>query len=311
MTQSSDPAGGDRVRSARSSIGPVGFHLPTVGAMKRFPMAMQVDAVRRLERAGYKAAWNGEGIGGKDGLVELAVLLGATERMTFGTSVANMWARPAETAHGASALLADAFPGRFVLGLGPGYPFHAEMLGHTYDRPLARLREYLERMTASEADAAYPRIIAANGPKMLKLAGEIADGAQPTVVPAEYTAAARATLGAGKLLVIGLPVVPDADKQRARETARRLAAASFGRPDSPYAANLVRLGYPAEDVAAGAGHVVDAIIAHGGRDAITAKVQEHLAAGADHVMLTPMTGDYGSGVEQLEWLAPAITELAR
>ena len=57
-----------------------------------------------------------EAIGGKDALVQLAVLMAATERMVFGTGIANIWARSAQTTHGAAALLAQPYPGRFVLG---------------------------------------------------------------------------------------------------------------------------------------------------------------------------------------------------
>src|ERR1700678_4818902 len=82
----------------------------------------QRETARRLEGAGYRAAWTNEAVGGKDALVQLAVLLAATERITFGTSIANIWARAPQTAHGASALLAQAFPDRLVLGSGGGYP---------------------------------------------------------------------------------------------------------------------------------------------------------------------------------------------
>jgi hypothetical protein len=57
------------------------------------PVEQQRDAVRRLERAGYCTAWTNEAIGGKDALVQIAVLLAATERMVFGTGIANIWAR--------------------------------------------------------------------------------------------------------------------------------------------------------------------------------------------------------------------------
>jgi alkanesulfonate monooxygenase SsuD/methylene tetrahydromethanopterin reductase-like flavin-dependent oxidoreductase (luciferase family) len=110
----------DRVSTGRQALGPVGAFLPNNPGASLPPVQVQRDAARRLERAGYRAAWNNEGGGGKDGLVQLGVLLAATERMTFGSAIANIWARPPQTAHGAAALLADAYPGRFVLGLGVG-----------------------------------------------------------------------------------------------------------------------------------------------------------------------------------------------
>jgi hypothetical protein len=106
--------------------------------------------------------------------------------------IANIWARQPQTAHGAAALLAQAYPGRFVLGLGVGYPKQAEGTGREFGSPLATMRDYRSRMDGPTwppaPDVAYPRIIGANGPKMLALAGEIADGALPAGLPPEFTA---------------------------------------------------------------------------------------------------------------------------
>jgi probable F420-dependent oxidoreductase len=269
--------------------------------------------VRRLESAGYGTVWTNEGIGGKDVLVQLAVLLAATERMVFGTSIANIWAREPQTAHGGAALLAQAYPGRLVLGLGVGYPEQAESIGREFGRPLATMRDYVARMDARTwppAPAAdYPRIIAANGPKMLALAGEVADGALPAGAPAAQTALARASLGPDKLLVVGLSAVPDADAGRAREAAREQVAGMLDRPGA--AANLVRLGYAEQEVRDVSDRLVDALIAHGGPAAIAAKVREHLAAGADHVtLLLTMGTEFATGVARLEQLAPALTEVS-
>src|SRR6204780_776962 len=135
------------VESARRALGPVGVFLPfsRTGAASA---DLQREAVRRLERAGYRAAWTNEGVGGKDALVQLAVLMAATEQMVFGTGIANIWARAPQTAHGASALLAQAYPGRLVLGLGVGYPQQAASAGREFGRPLATMRDYLDRMSA-------------------------------------------------------------------------------------------------------------------------------------------------------------------
>ena len=193
------------VEAARHALGRVGAFLP-VPTTSAPPIDLQRDAVCRLERAGYRTAWTNETVGGKDALVQVAVLMAASERMVFGTGIANIWARSAQTAHGAAALLAQAYPGRFVLGLGVGYPQQAASVGREYGRPLAMMREYLDRMSAPTQlpapDVPYPRIIGANGPKMLGLAGELTDGALPAGRPPEFTAQAREILGPGKLLVI-------------------------------------------------------------------------------------------------------------
>jgi probable F420-dependent oxidoreductase len=166
------------VEAAHRALGPVGVCLP-VSFASTPPADLQREAVGRLERAGYAAVWTNEVIG-KDAMVQAAMLLGGTEQMAFGTCIANIWARPAQTMHAAAAQLAQAHPGRFVVGLGVGYPEQAASTGREFGSPLSTVRDYPDRMGSATwppaPDAAYPRIIAANGPKMLALAGDIADG---------------------------------------------------------------------------------------------------------------------------------------
>jgi probable F420-dependent oxidoreductase len=300
----------DQVSRGRRALGRLGAFLPNNAGAALPPAKAQRDAVRRLERAGYQAVWNNEEVGGKDGLVQLGVLLAATERMTFGTAIANIWARPPQTAHGAAALLADAYPGRFVLALGAGYPAQAAQVGRDYGRPLSVVRDYFERMTAGPPAQLpalnYPRILGANGPKMLALAAEIADGAMPLMVPPEYTANARRILGPDKILVVGLTAAVDEDPGQARAAARRFVSETV-RPGSPYAAGLSRLGYADEDIGAASDKVVDAIVAWGGPEQVLAGVRRHLDAGADHVRLGTIAPDFESGLAALEQLAPALT----
>jgi probable F420-dependent oxidoreductase len=299
------------VEAARRALGPVGVFLPFLGSSA--PSAdLQREAARRLEGAGYRAAWTNEAVGGKDALVQLAVLLAATERMLFGTGIANIWARQPQTAHGAAALLAQAFPGRFVLGLGVGYPYQAASVGREFGSPLATMRTYLEQMAAPTQipapDVTYPKIIGANGPKMLALSGEIADGAMPAMVPPEFTAQARQLLGPDKLLVVGLAVVADADPDRAQATARQRVAGRLGQPGT-YAATMARLGYSEREITEVSDRLVDGIVGHGDAPAIAAKVREHLASGADHVVIMSTGSDVAAGIDQLEQLAPTLVKL--
>jgi probable F420-dependent oxidoreductase len=272
---------------------------------------LQREAVGRLERAGYRAAWTNEVIGGKDAFVQLAVLLAATERLVFGTGIANIWARQPQTMHAAAALLAQAYPGRFVLGLGVGYPEQAASTGREFGSPLATMRDYLDRMDdptwPPAPDVAYPRIIGATGPKMLALAGEISDGAMPASLPPQFTAHARQVLGPDKLLIIGLAAVADTDRDRAKAIARQTVSGALGRPS--YVASMARLGYADQDIAEVSDRLVNAIVGHGDPSEIAAKVREHLAAGADHVtLMLPTGGDFSVGVDQLEQLAPSLVE---
>jgi len=294
------------VEAARQALGPIGVCLP-VSFTTTPQAALQCEAVARLEHAGYGAVWTNEVIG-KDALVQVAMLLAATERIAFGTAIANIWARQPQTAHGAAALLAQAYPGRFVLGVGVGYPEQAASTGQKFGSPLATMRDYLDRMVGPTwppaPDAAYPRIIAANGPKMLALAGEIAHGAMPAMVPPEFTAEARQLLGPDKLLVVGLAVAADSDRERAKATARGTVSGWLGRRS--YAATMARLGYSAREITEVSDRLVNAVVAHGNPEDIGVKVREHLVAGADHVaLLLPVGGDFATGVDQLEQVALA------
>lgn len=281
------------VEDTRRALGPVGVFLPF--SLTEAPSVdRQRETVRRLEQAGYRAVWVNEGVGGKDALVQLAILLAATERMVFGTGIANVWARQPETMHGAATLLAQAYPDRFVLGLGVGYPQQAEAARREFGSPLATMRDYFDRLTAPTQlpalDVAYPRIMAANGPKMLALAGEIADGAVPAMLSPERTAQVREILGPDKLLVTGLSVLPETDSDRARATAREVVSS--------------RLGTEVSD------EEVDAMFTWGEPAKVAARVCEHLAAGADHVMIMPPLGtDMATNTDNLFRLAPALTEI--
>jgi probable F420-dependent oxidoreductase len=297
------------VHAARRAIGPVGALLP-VTFTEMPPVDRQREAVGRLERAGYRTAWTNEVIG-KDALVQLAMLLSATERMVFGTSIANIWAREPETLHAAAAQLAEGYPDRIVLGLGVGYPQQAAATGRNFGKPLATMRDYVNRMNSQTwppaPDAPYARIIAANGPNMLGLAAEILDGVLPAGLPPEFTAHARHVLGPDKLLVVGLSVILDPDPDLALMKARESVATSLGRPS--YAATIDTLGYSAGDIDNVSDRLVNAVVGHGDPTAISATVQRHLTAGADHVMVMLPGGDYGAGIDQLEQLAPALTAL--
>src|ERR1700680_3140089 len=112
-------------------------------------------------------------------------------------------------------------------------------------------------------DVAYPKIIGANGPKMLALSGEIADGALPAMAPPEFTAQARQLLGPDKLLVAGLAVVADADPDRAKATARQTVAGRLGQPGT-YSATMARLGYSEREITEVSDRLGGGVGGHGG-----------------------------------------------
>jgi probable F420-dependent oxidoreductase len=303
------------IEAARRSLGPVGAYLP-VPFTAAPPLSEQRAAVTRLEQAGYRAAWINEPVGGKDTLVQAALLLESTEQLVIGTGIANIWARAPQTAHGGAAMLAQAYPGRLVLGLGVGYPQQAEAVGREFGRPVAVMRDYLARMTAPTMtpapDGPYARILAANGPQMQALAAELADGAMPAGMPPGFTAQVREAIGPDRLLVVGMSVILEtADRDAAREAARAAAAGLLARPWS--AAVLARLGYRAEPGGGVSDELVDTSVGYGDPAAIAALAAAHRDAGADHVILMSSGGASAgllTGIGQLEALAPAVLQVS-
>jgi alkanesulfonate monooxygenase SsuD/methylene tetrahydromethanopterin reductase-like flavin-dependent oxidoreductase (luciferase family) len=131
------------------------------------------------------------------------------------------------------------------------------------------------------------------------------------------TAEARKALGPDKLLIPEVAVALHADPAVARRTARgykelgRAMNARIGitAATSPYGRNLIRLGYPPADIEDVSDRYVDDTVAYGDEARIVDRVREHLAAGADHVLVHPVDPDLTSAVGTLERLAPALMEL--
>ena len=254
-----------------------------------FPTSIARAAAREIEQLGFKALWIPEALG-REAFTHAALLLGATERLIVATGIANVWARDAMAMAAAQKTLAEAYPGRFLLGMGVSHaPLVAGMRGHDYARPLTYLRRYLDAMDAAPYMAAAPaeappRVLAALHPKSLELARERAWGSHPYFVPPEHTARARRALGPGKLLAPEQMVCFERDPSAARAVARQAMQMYLGLPN--YVRNLRALGFGSDDVAnGGSDRLVDGIVAWGGIDAIATRVKAHHDAGADHVCL--------------------------
>jgi probable F420-dependent oxidoreductase len=264
-------------------------------------------AVRELEAAGYGTIWFGESPVNKEALAHAALLLDATERVTIATGIANIWLRTAASAANGAATLAEAHPGRFVLGLGVSHATAVGLLGEDYRKPLTRMREYLDAMDATRYTAAPPpepppRLLAALGPKMLELARDRTQGAHPYLVTPEHTRRAREILGTGPLLAPEQAFVLESDPERARAVGRRHLEYYLTLPN--YRNNWLRTGFDEADVAGGGSdRLVDALVAWGDEDAVRQRVEEHVAAGADHVALQALGEE---PVGQLTRLAPAL-----
>ncbi|HVD71328.1 MAG TPA: TIGR03620 family F420-dependent LLM class oxidoreductase [Actinomycetota bacterium] len=285
--------------------------LGTVGAWTFAFDAQPVADVRAgasaLEELGYSALWVPEGSGSRDILTHLSVLLQATERITVASGIANVTARQPEVLQAGIVTLADGFAERPVFGIGVGHEYSTGTRGIDWDRPLARMRGYLDLMDAASslpAPAQAPqRLLAALGDRMLGLSSERALGAHTYFVPVTHTEHARSVLGPEPVLAVELTAIHASDPTRARQLARAWARHYLELPN--YAKNLVRMGFSEDEVTGdGSDRLIDATIAWGDADAVAARVREHLDAGADHVCVQYIDAD------DADLCLPAYAELA-
>jgi len=258
------------------------------------PAAKAQEAAAQIEALGYGAVWIPEAMG-REAFTNAGMLLAGTRRIVVATGIANMWARDAMAMAGAQRTLAEAYPDRFLLGIGVSHAPMVGMRGHQYDKPLSAMRSYLDAMDAAPFMASPPasapqRVLAALAPKMLRLAAERAAGSHPYFVPPEHTAFARKVMGKGPLLAPEQAVVLETDPTKARAVARAHMSVYLGLPN--YVNNLKRLGFTDDDVANGGNdRLVDAIVAWGSLEAVVKRVRAHHDAGADHVCLQVLDPD--------------------
>src|SRR5438045_762247 len=100
------------------------------------PAAVTQQAAREIEALGFTALWIPEGLG-REAFTHAGLLLAATERIIVATGIANVWARDAMAMAAAQKTLTEAYPGRFLLGMGVSHaPLVAGLRGHDYQRPL-------------------------------------------------------------------------------------------------------------------------------------------------------------------------------
>ncbi|WP_329202200.1 TIGR03620 family F420-dependent LLM class oxidoreductase [Streptomyces sp. NBC_01435] len=299
--------------SARNELGRVGIW---TFAYEGQPVGRVRESAAEIEELGYGSLWFGESFG-RDTVGQAWLLLSATRRISVASGIANIAFRDPIATATAARTLGEAFPGRYVLGLGghriddtvhelDGYPVPAR------GRAVVTMRAYLDSMDAVPAHGPIPdpaprRVLAALGPKMLELAAERTWGAHPYFVPVEHTVRARQIMGPDAFLAVEQAVVLDTDLGRAREVATAHVAGYVSQ--APHQeANVRRLGFGDKDIIGGPSRrLVDAIVAHGDADAIRRRVEQHLDAGADHVCLQALTAD-PSSLPEREWreLAPAL-----
>ncbi len=241
------------------------------------------EAAGLLEDAGFTAFWLPDA--GGDPLGVAGELLGATQTILAATGILNIWMHdPADVVAAYEKTIAT-YGDRFVLGLGNSHAplVDADEPGR-YQRPVARMLEFLDGLQSAGLDPADHAILAALGPRMQGIVRDRAAGSHPYLVTAEYLRASRSAIGERARLAPELGVVLEADPTRARDLARQHLAGYFALPN--YANNFRRLGYADADLRdGGSDRLVDDTVAWGSVERIGERVAEYFAAGADHVCL--------------------------
>ncbi|HMO67075.1 MAG TPA: TIGR03620 family F420-dependent LLM class oxidoreductase [Novosphingobium sp.] len=266
--------------SKRPNLGQIGIWSMEL----RFGDASAIaEAAAELDELGFPAILVPGGVGG-DVAGDINRLLAATSRATIATGIINIWKHtPAEIA-GWWDSLPDDQRERLLLGLGIS---HAPLIGEGWNRPVARTREWVEDLLGLGVPA-QNLCLAALGPKMVALSGELTAGAHPYLVTPEHSRIARDSLCPDPLLGPEQAVVLETGPARARELARG-ALVHYARLPN-YRNNWLRLGFTEADCEGQSDALLDGLFAWGTLDSIRERVQQHQAAGADHVCLQAITG---------------------
>jgi probable F420-dependent oxidoreductase len=248
-----------------------------------------VDTAAELERLGYATIWLTGGP--MASLGQIADVVRATRSARIGTSIISVDRFAAEDVAARYRELENDQPGRFVVGLG----------GAHGAAPLGTLNAYLDRLAAVPATA---RVMAALGPRMLRLARDRASGAFPVLITPEYTAEARATLGDDTTLAVQQLVVLETDPDRARRIAH--GPLDFLGKVPAYQASFRRMRFAEDEIVPPGDRLLDALVAWGDVSTIAARVAQHQRAGADHVAVNVVSASPAPALDEWRRLADAL-----
>lgn len=290
-----------------------------------------LERVHLAEALGYEAAYVTQ-IAGRDALTVLAAYAGATERIRLGTGVVPIYTRTPATMAQTAATLDEYSGGRLNLGLGVSHrPVVEGWHGQTIDHPVPEMREYVGIVRAILRGEDPPQdadkwrtgfrlamehrpdlriLVAALSPRMLRLAGEVADGVvlwlctpayiRDVVIPEVAEGRRRAGKGLeGFDVVAAVPAATTADRASAYAAMHTDLIPYFGLPF--YRAMLDRSGFGSEitafDAAGGdldamgeaiSDRFLDALTAVGSEDDVRAGAQRYAEAGATSPCVGPI-----------------------
>ena len=151
-------------------------------------LAVTPEQAQEIERLGYRTLWVTGSPAAELSFAE--PLLESTTALTVVTGIVNIWTADANTVAASFHRINTAHPGRFVLGIGAGHPEHTEQ----YRKPYDALVDYLDELDEYRVPA-NQRVLAALGPRALRLAAERTAGAHPYNTTPEHTAQAAKSSG--------------------------------------------------------------------------------------------------------------------
>lgn len=221
------------------------------------PMAEMIELVRHAERRGVRSAWMAEHMGYRDAVGASMAFLAATRSLTVVPTAVSVYSRHPMIAAMTAATLEESAPGRTRFSLASGNPRALGEMGLAVEQPVVVTREYVRVMRELFTGAPVtfdgtvfhlkdarlhvvparpiPIYVAAMGPRMLELAGEIGDGVvlsaalSPTYIRHSLdlvaTGARRTGRDAAAVVAAGLvltAVSPDGDAAR-RDVKKMLA----------------------------------------------------------------------------------------
>ncbi len=328
-----------RVHRPEASGGKIGL---SIASHSGLPPARIGELAGAAEQAGFGAVFVAEGHG--DALALCHPVAAATRRVLVGTAVANAALRPPVLAAKTAAQLDQAAGGRFILGLGVGNAVMNARFGLPPFEPLRMVEEYVEvvrsvlnrgtgydgqlfrtgmiPLDSPPARAGLPVWLGALGPRMLAVAGRIADGVILNLMtPAQAGQAAGLVRDAARAagrdpasveVACVVHCCLSGDPGAAAAAARAVVPRYVLHPAAPrlFGPGLggVRELVLAGDRAGAAGlvpqQVADGFVAWGDAAQVTARLAEYRAAGGDLPVIFPMPGGSDWGYEQ------TIAELA-
>jgi probable F420-dependent oxidoreductase len=232
-------------------------------------------------------------------LAAVEQILRATSTIVVATAIVNMWTNDAEEVAASYRRITSKYGDRVLLGVGIGHP----EANSDYRRPYATMVDYLDHL---DAGGVLPdrRILAALGPRALRLAAARTLGTHPYLVVPQHTREARRMLGPDVVIAPEQTVVVGAELDAARTVGRAFVSDPYLKLTN-YTNNFRRYGYTDADFeGGGSDRLIDDLVLHGSTDTVAAGLHSHLEAGADHIGIQVLTADGENPM-------PGYRELAR